>query len=104
MPFTTIAKNVKLSLNGVKKRINKLEMEGVIKGYSCELRFGILREETGLARIDISSSIERIQETVDTIGSHKLVFTVGVGIDNKTVHTGKFDTEGLKPYILFYRK
>ncbi len=85
MPLSTIAKNIKLSLNGVKKRINNLEKEGVIKGYSCELSFGILGEETGLARINISSSIERVQEIVDIIGNHELVFTVGVGIGNKII-------------------
>ncbi|MFX0123855.1 MAG: winged helix-turn-helix transcriptional regulator [Candidatus Hodarchaeota archaeon] len=85
MPFTTIAKRVKLSLNGVKKRIKKLEKEGVIKGYSCELSFGILGEETGLARINVSSKIDRVQEVVNTIGNHKLIFTVGVGIGNKII-------------------
>lgn len=85
MPFSTIAKKVKLSFNGVKKRINKLEKEGVIKGYSCELSFGILGEETGLARINVSSSIESIQEVVDIIGNHKLTFTVGVGVGNKII-------------------
>ncbi|UCE12722.1 MAG: winged helix-turn-helix transcriptional regulator [Candidatus Heimdallarchaeota archaeon] len=85
MPFSTIAKNVNLSLNGVKKRITKLEKEGVIKGYSCELSFGILGEETGLARINVSREIERVQEVVDTIGNHKLIFTVGVGIGNKAI-------------------
>ena len=85
MPFTTIAQKVKLSINGVKKRINKLEEEGVIKGYSCELSFGILGEETGLARIKVSSTIESVEEVVDTIGNHKLIFTVGVGIGNKII-------------------
>ncbi|UCG00953.1 MAG: winged helix-turn-helix transcriptional regulator [Candidatus Heimdallarchaeota archaeon] len=82
MPITTIAKKVKLSISGVKKRINNLEKEGVIKGYSCELSFGILGEESGLARINVSSTIERVQDVVDTIGKHELIFTVGVGIGN----------------------
>ncbi len=85
MPLVTIAKNVKLSINGVKKRISNLENEGVIKGYSCELSFGILGEETGLARINVSRTIERVQEVVDIIGNHKLIFTVGVGIDNNLI-------------------
>lgn len=85
MPFTAVAKRVKLSLNGVKKRISKLEKEGVIKGYSCELSFGVLGEETGLARINVSSTTERIQEVIDTIGNHELIFTVGVGIGNKII-------------------
>jgi DNA-binding Lrp family transcriptional regulator len=92
MPFTTIAKKVKLSLNGVKKRINKLEKEGVIKGYSCELSFGILGEETGLARINVSSAIERVQEVVDIIGNHELIFTVGVGIGNKIIAVFTYKT------------
>ncbi len=98
MPFSTIAKRVKLSLNGVKKRINNLEKEGVIKGYSCELSFGILGEETGLARINISSAIEGVQEVVDIIGNHKLIFTVGVGIGNKiiAVFTYKTSSEVVK--------
>ncbi|NHJ01505.1 MAG: winged helix-turn-helix transcriptional regulator [Candidatus Heimdallarchaeota archaeon] len=85
MPFSTVAKNVKLSLNAVKKRVNKLEKEGVIKGYSCELSFGILGEETGLARINVSNAAERLEEVVDIIGNHELVFTVGVGIGNKLI-------------------
>ncbi|MFX0016002.1 MAG: winged helix-turn-helix transcriptional regulator [Candidatus Hermodarchaeota archaeon] len=85
MPFSTISKKIKLSLNGTKKRINKLEQEGVIKGYSCELSFGILGEETGLVRINVSSKLESVQEIVDTIGNHDLIFTVGVGIDNKII-------------------
>ena len=92
MPITTIAKKIKLSLNGVKKRINKLEKEGVIKGYSCELSFGILGEETGLARINVSSAIERVQEVVDIIGNHELIFTVGVGIGNKIIAVFTYKT------------
>jgi DNA-binding Lrp family transcriptional regulator len=85
MPLTTIANKVNLSLNAVKKRIAKLEEEGVIKGYSCELSFGILGEETGLARIKVSQNIESIQDIIDIIGNHKLVFTVGVGIGNNII-------------------
>jgi DNA-binding Lrp family transcriptional regulator len=98
MPFSALAKNVKLSLNGVKKRIHKLEKEGVIKGFSCELSFGILGEETGLARIKVSSAIERVQDVIDTIGNHELIFTVGVGIDNKiiAVFTYKTSSEVVK--------
>jgi len=92
MPFTTIAKKVKLSINGVKKRIKNLEEEGVIKGYSCELSFGILGEETGLARIKVSSTIESLKEVVDTIGNHKLIFTVGMGIGNKIIAVFTFKT------------
>lgn len=92
MPLTTMAKKVKLSINGVKKRIIKLEEEGVIKGYSCELSFGILGEETGLARIKVSSTIESVEEFVDTIGNHKLIFTVGVGIGNKIIAVFTYKT------------
>jgi DNA-binding Lrp family transcriptional regulator len=92
IPFTTLAKMVNLSINGVKKRINKLEEEGVIKGYSCELNFGILGEETGLARINVSSTIERVEEFVDTIGNHKFIFTVGVGIGNKIIAVFTYKT------------
>ncbi|MFX0204452.1 MAG: Lrp/AsnC family transcriptional regulator [Candidatus Hodarchaeota archaeon] len=92
MPFTTIANKIKLSINGVKKRINKLEEEGVIKGYSCELCFGILGEETGLARINVSSAIESVEEVVDCIGNHKLIFTVGVGIGNKIIAVFTYKT------------
>jgi len=73
IPFSSIAKRVSLSLNGVKKRITHLEYEGVIKGYSCELGFGVLGEETGLAKINVSSNIERNQDAIDRIGNHKLV-------------------------------
>jgi DNA-binding Lrp family transcriptional regulator len=92
MPLTTIAKKIKLSINGVKKRINNLEEEGVIKGYSCEICFGILGEETGLARIKISSAIESLEEVIDCIGNHKLIFTVGVGIGNKIIAVFTYKT------------
>ncbi|MFX1505632.1 MAG: Lrp/AsnC family transcriptional regulator [Promethearchaeota archaeon] len=92
MPFTTIAKKIKLSINGVKKRINKLEEEGVIKGYSCELSFGVLGEETGLARIKVSSTIQNVEEVIDSIGNHKLIFTVGVGIGNKIIAVFTYKT------------
>jgi DNA-binding Lrp family transcriptional regulator len=85
IPFTSIAKSVNLSLNGIKKRITHLEDEGVIKGYSCELSFGVLGEETGIAKIHVSSKTDRIQDVIDNIGNHRLVFTVGVGIDNKII-------------------
>ena len=92
MPLITIAKKVKLSINGVKKRIIKLEEEGVIKGYSCELSFGILGEETGLARIKVSSTIESVEDFIGTIGNHKLIFTVGVGIGNKIIAVFTYKT------------
>ncbi len=85
IPLSTLAKKMKLSLNAVKNRIQAMEQEGVIRGYSCELIPGSLGEETALARISIGPDVEEIKDVIDTIGNNPLVFLVGVGLNNQLI-------------------
>lgn len=85
IPLITLAKKMKLSLNAVKNRIQAMEQEGVIRGYSCELIPGCLGEETALARITIGPDVENLKDVVDIIGNNSLVFLVGVGLNNQLV-------------------
>jgi len=101
--MSSIAKKLNLSVNAVKKRIIAMEEERVIQGYTCELIPGVLREETGLARVTISSEIKSIKDVTDTIGSQELVFLVGVGVGNQVVvvftYRSNSDVLQLEEYI-----
>ncbi len=101
--MSSIARKLNLSVNAVKKRIVAMEEERVIQGYTCELIPGILREESGLARVTISSEIKSIKEVTDTIGTHELVFLVGVGVGNQVIvvftYRSNSDVLQLEEYI-----
>ncbi|MFX0052553.1 MAG: winged helix-turn-helix transcriptional regulator [Candidatus Hermodarchaeota archaeon] len=103
IPLSAIATKLKLSLNAVKNRIIAMEEEGVIRGYTCDLIPGILGEETALAKITISKEVESIKALADVIGSHELVFLVGVGLGNQLVvvftYRSSSDVMNLESYI-----
>ncbi|MFX0181718.1 MAG: winged helix-turn-helix transcriptional regulator [Candidatus Hodarchaeota archaeon] len=103
IPLSSIAKKLKISLNAVKNRIIAMEEEGVIKGYTCDLMPGTLGEETALAKVTINKEVENLKALVDVIGTHELVFLVGVGLGNQIVvvftYRSSSDVMKLETYI-----
>lgn len=103
IPLSSIAKKLKISLNAVKNRIIAMEEEGVIRGYTCDLAYGILGEESALAKVTINKEVESIKTVTDVLGSHELVFLVGVGIGNQIVvvftYRSSSDVVQLENYI-----
>ncbi|MFW9995256.1 MAG: winged helix-turn-helix transcriptional regulator [Candidatus Odinarchaeota archaeon] len=85
IPLSSISDRINLSINAVKKRITKMENKGVIQGYTCELGYGVLGEETGIAKIAISGSVENTNNLADTIGKHEMIFLVSTGIGNSMI-------------------
>ncbi|MFX1509219.1 MAG: winged helix-turn-helix transcriptional regulator [Promethearchaeota archaeon] len=74
--YQTIATRLDLTVNAVKKRILKLEEEGVIQRYYVYLSLAMMDAEWFLARITLSDT-HFSPEFLDRIGAHPSVFSAG---------------------------
>ncbi|MFX1256205.1 MAG: winged helix-turn-helix transcriptional regulator [Promethearchaeota archaeon] len=90
--LSRISETTGITVNAVKKRISNMEREGVIQGFTSGLGYGILGEETGIARIGILGDIDDIKALADSLGAHELIFIVMIGIGNSLVAVFSYKT------------
>ncbi|MFW9986370.1 MAG: winged helix-turn-helix transcriptional regulator [Candidatus Odinarchaeota archaeon] len=102
--YQTLAKKMKLSVNGIKKRIEKLTDTGIIRGYSIRPSLAMMDAEGVLALITIEdpTKSEIIQ---DTIGNHPMIYAVSLLTDGSIICYGFYrGSQGLDELGTFLRQ
>ena len=71
-----LARKYDVSFNTIKKRVKKLEKEGVIQGYTVELSLNTLGAEM-IHAVITTDGTEDIKNLIETIGNHRLIRHTG---------------------------
>ncbi len=78
--FSSLADKYKVSVSTVKNRVNRMEEEGIISGYTVTPKLSLLNISTAI--IILHSDTGPDSSLIETLGSHRLVEIVGIGLRN----------------------